>query len=49
MPVTVPLPLIVIGMSYTTTQEEPDGIVTVTLELIVIGPAVTAFLFVVRV
>ena len=44
MPVTVPLPLIVIGMSYTTTQEEPDGIVTVTLEFIVHGPAVTAFL-----
>ena len=49
MPVTVPLPLIVIGMGYTTTQLEPLGIVTVTLEFIVTGPAVMAFLFVVMV
>lgn len=43
-PVKDPDPLIVIGMSYTTTQEEPDGIVTVTPEFTVTGPAVTAFL-----
>jgi hypothetical protein len=36
-------------MTYTTTQEAPLGTVTVTPEFIVIGPAVTAFLLVLKV
>ena len=49
MPVIVPEPAIVIGMTYTTTQEAPEGTVTVTPELIVIGPADMAFLPVLKV
>ena len=49
MPVIVPEPLIEIGMTYTTTQVEPLGTVTVAPESIVTGPAVMAFLLVVMV
>ena len=49
MPVIVPEPLIAIGMTYTTTQEAPEGTVTVTPELIEIGPADMAFLPVLKV
>ena len=49
MPVMVPEPAIEIGMIYTTTQLEPLGIVTVTPEFTVTGPAVTAFLLVLKV
>ena len=46
-PVTVPLPLIVIGIIYTIVHVSPAPTVTVTESFIVTGPKVPAFLLLV--